>query len=155
MFTDTISVTPSAMNNSLVSNKIVVKKHYLVTVNNITTPISGLVYAPAFEEKITSLDINLLAEPSEYSSVYSTFYIDGKADNSFRFYLNGKIFHEVDFGINVLFPGNPDAWYRGQYSQQIDLTQQNNSLLITVYSSEGPYGAVVYTASITITTVSK
>lgn len=154
MFTDTISVTPSAMNNSFVSNKIVVKKHYLVTVNNITTPICNLP-APAFEEKITSLDINLLAEPSEYSSVYSTFYIDGKADNSFRFYLNGKMFHEVDFGLNVFFPGNPDAWYRGQYSQQIDLTQQNNSLLITVYSNGGPYGAVVYTASITITTVSK
>ena len=98
------------MNNSLVSNKIVVKKHYLVTVNNITTPISNSIFAPAFEEKITSLDINLLAEPSEYSSVYSTFYIDGKADNKFRFYLNGKMFHEVDFGINPLFPGNPDGW---------------------------------------------
>lgn len=101
--------------------------------------------------------VTLPADISKYSSVNGTFYLDGKVDNEFNFYLNGNHIHSASFSVDPYFEEdwNPARVTRGQTSYTFNLTQTTNTFSINIISPESMWYGEIFSSSITITTISK
>lgn len=101
--------------------------------------------------------ISLPADANKYASVTASFYIDCKADDFFRFYLNGNAVRDYSPGYNGDWSKYLDTSlvYRGQTSFNMNLSQKDNTFSIHLISLDYPYFGEIYSSSVTITTMSK
>ena len=107
--------------------------------------------------EVVSLNVNLPALPSSYSSVKGYFFIDGCVDDFWEFYQNDyliKTIHGVWSG-NWGDSGNPNDLIRFQDSSEINISSQNTNLKIKARSDMEPTAAIVYNAFIKVTTRSR
>lgn len=103
-----------------------------------------------------STTITLPADVNKYRSVVATYYIDCKADDFFRFYLNGNQIRDYTPGYSSEWAEdlNTNLVWRGQTSFNLNLTKKENSFSIHLISWDFPYFGEIYSSSITITTIS-
>lgn len=155
MFTNTIKlIASSSIAGSSVSKNFVIKYTYT---KSYGAQYLGIGDTGAIDVTAWTTTISLLAEPSSYSSVTATYYLDGKADDEFRFYLNDDYVKTVNFGVDPYFQTAKDPIYvtRGQTSFNLTLNKKSNSFAIHVYSYSGMWYGYIYSSSVTITTISK
>ena|GEM_PF-6839555 len=153
MFTNTIKIQ---LNNfsATVSANLVIKNiiSYNYGYQYLGIGNGGYVNINAWNRTVT-----LPADISKYSSAEGTFYLDGKVDNWFYFYLNGNHIHTAGFGVDAYFEEdwNPARVTRGQTSYTFNLSQTTNTFSINIISGEGMWYGEIFSSSITITTISK
>ena len=120
-----------------------------------------------YENEIVSLDASLPADPSNYSEITATFELDGRADDGFKFYLNGVAIYDEsklgsgsDAGFCHDGCGSVDKWDRRKITKTLNLTQAINSIKIVNYNNNnGSSGDFVFweiwSAKVTITAKGK
>lgn len=150
-FTNTIKLINSNF-ITLKSTSIVIKNEYL---SSLGYKNFGYVWnGGACNYSILTFNVNLLSDVKNYSKVVGKFYVDGGADDYFIYYLNGN---KIGNSRIMICSGGESCLYtsREENSLSFNVTQNNNTLSINLYSSEGDYGAIIWSAYIKITSYSK
>lgn len=129
---------------------------------------SGYLFSPRVEygasgyveKEILSFDVDLPGEPSEYSEVTASFYLDGRADDGFYFFVNDEAVYKdsnnaAAMGYCWSGCGSVGVWARRQITKELKLTEKNNTVKIKAVSWQGGWFVEVWSAKITVRAVSK
>ena len=92
---------------------------------------------------------------SNYSKVTAKFSLYGKADDGFKFYLNGTNVASFQSHCKNSQCTSKSDWIPSNYSFSLPITNKNNIILIKAYSLTTNYWAEIYSASVIIETESK
>lgn len=155
MFTNSISPvlnTLGKFNNEL---KIVEKTVFTTSVSNI---ISGKGRCEGYcywEFPVTSLNATILDKPDNYAKAIAKFSLYGKADDGFKFYLNGVNVASFQSICNHGSCTSKSDWIPSVHSFDFSLSSQTNNLQIRAYSYKNDYWAEIYSATLTVETESK
>lgn len=154
-FTDTVTPTLKSLGSFNNSLKIVLKTVFTTRISNIisdTGRCEGYCY---WEYDVVSLNASILSNPENYAKAVAEFSIYGKADDGFKFYLNGTNITTFASVCNHGSCTNKSDWIPSLHSFEYSLTSKTNNLLIKAYSIKNDYWAEIYSAVLTIKTESK
>lgn len=154
-FTDTVTPTLKSLGSFNNSLKIVLKTVFTTRISNIisdTGRCEGYCY---WEYDVVSLNASILSNPENYAKAVAEFSIYGKADDGFKFYLNGTNITTFASVCNHGSCTSKSDWIPSLHSFEYSLTSKTNNLLIKAYSIKNDYLAEIYSAILTIKTESK
>lgn len=154
-FTDTVTPTLKSLGSFNNSLKIVLKTVFTTRISNIisdTGRCEGYCY---WEYDVVSLNASILSNPENYAKAVAEFSIYGKADDGFKFYLNGTNITTFASVCNHGSCTSKSDWIPSLHSFEYSLTSKTNNLLIKAYSIKNDYWAEIYSAILTIKTESK
>lgn len=154
-FTDTVTPTLKSLGSFNNSLKIVLKTVFTTRISNIisdTGRCEGYCY---WEYDVVSLNASILSNPENYAKAVAEFSIYGKADDGFKFYLNGTNITTFASVCNHGSCTSKSDWLPSLHSFEYSLTSKTNNLLIKAYSIKNDYWAEIYSAILMIKTESK
>ena len=154
-FTDTISPvlnTLGSFNNVL---NIVLKTVFTVSVSNIYSETGRCEGNCYWDFPVTSLNVTILSQPENYSKAVAKFSLYGKADDGFKFNINGVNVASFQSRCTKGNCTNKSDWIASVHSYDFSLQSQTNNLLIKAYSIKNDYWAEIYSAVLTVETTSK
>ena len=155
MFTDTISPVLNTFGRFNNAPKIVIKTTFSTKIGNIYSNkgrCEGYCY---WEYPVASLNVTLLSEPENYSKVTAKFSLYGKADDGFKFYLNGTNVASFQSHCKNSQCTSKSDWVAAVHSFDLSITSLSNTLQIKAYSYKNDYWAEVYSATLIVETESK
>ena len=144
--------TLGSFNNVL---NIVLKTVFTVSVSNIYSETGRCEGNCYWDFPVTSLNVTILSQPENYSKAVAKFSLYGKADDGFKFNINGVNVASFQSRCTKGSCTNKSDWIASVHSYDFSLQSQTNNLLIKAYSIKNDYWAEIYSAVLTVETTSK
>ena len=154
-FTNSISPSVNSLGTLNKTLKVVLKTVFTTSISNIYSKTGRCEGHCYWEFPVISLNATILSQPENYSKEVAKFSLYGKADDGFKFNINGVNVASFQSRCTKGNCTNKSDWIASVHSYDFSLQSQTNNLLIKAYSIKNDYWAEIYSAVLTVETTSK